>query len=408
VGSLLCGVAPSVETLILGRVVQGTGAAAMLPASLGLLLAAYSKERRSQVVALWGGIGALAVATGPSLGALLITGFGWRAAFYVNLPVGLVAWLVGRRVIPRSSGSGSTSSPDYPGVALLSAALALAVLAISEGPTWGWTSARILAGFAIAAVLIVSFLFRSARHEEPVLDLKLFQARSFSLANSAAFLYSMGFFAMLLGNILFLTSVWHYSILRAGLSVTPGPLVVAVVSGSAGKLAARFGFRRILIIGFSIFTLGLLSYVWRVSVHPEYLADWLPGTLIVGLGIGFTFPVLSAAAVSSLEPARYSVGSAVNQTARQIGGALGVAILVVILGTPTSLGAALENFRHLWIFAASTAAIAGVICVFLARPTPRTRPSELDIDEAAATEEMIDGEIAMNARRFPTDNSSHE
>src|ERR1700691_3116941 len=159
-GSLLCGVAPSVETLILGRIVQGTGAAAMLPASLGLLLAAYSKERRSQVVALWGGIGALAVATGPSLGALLITGFGWRAAFYVNLPVGLIAWLVGRRVIARSNGSGSTSSPDYPGVVLLSAALALAVLAISEGPTWGWASPRILAGLGIAVVLIFSLLFR--------------------------------------------------------------------------------------------------------------------------------------------------------------------------------------------------------------------------------------------------------
>ncbi len=378
-GSLLCGVAPSVETLILGRVVQGTGAAAMLPASLGLLLAAYSKERRSQVVALWGGIGALAVATGPSLGALLITGFGWRAAFYVNLPVGLVAWLVGRRVIARSNGTGSTSSPDYPGVVLLSVALALAVLAISEGPTWGWTSARILAGFAVGAgPYRFSFLFRSARHEEPVLDLTLFRARSFSLANSAAFLYSMGFFSMLLGNILFLTSVWHYSILRAGLSVTPGPLVVAVVSGSAGKLAARFGFRRILIVGFSVFTLGLLWYVWRVNLHAEYLKEWLPGTLIVGLGIGFTFPVISAAAVSSLEPARYSVGSAVNQTARQIGGALGVAILVVILGTPTNLGAALENFRHLWIFAASTAAIAGVICAFLGHPTAHDAPSALE------------------------------
>src|ERR1700677_1030962 len=381
-GSFLCGVAPTVETLILGRFVQGVGAAAMLPASLGLLLAAYSKERRSQVVALWGGVGALAVATGPSLGALLITGFGWRAAFYVNLPVGLIAWLVGRRVIAKSSGSGSTSSPDYPGVVLLSAALALVVLAISEGPTWGWASARILAGFAIAVVLIFSFLFRSAPHEEPVLDLKVFRARSFSLANSAAFLYSMGFFAMLLGNILFLTSVWHYSILRAGLSVTPGPLVVAVVSGSAGKLAGRYGFRRVLTVGFAVFTLGLLWYVWRVGLTPHYLSLWLPGTLIVGLGIGLTFPVISAAAVSSLEPARYSVGSAVNQTARQIGGALGVAILVVVLGTPKNINAALSNFHHLWIFAASTAAIAGVICAFLSRPVAHAAPSELDVDEA--------------------------
>jgi MFS family permease len=217
----------------------------------------------------------------------------------------------------------------------------------------------------------------------------------------------MGFFAMLLGNILFLTSVWHYSILRAGLSVTPGPLVVAVVSGPAGKLASRFGFRRILTVGFSVFALGLLWYVWRVHVNSEYSKEWLPGTLIVGLGIGLTFPVISAAAVSSLEPARYSVGSAVNQTARQIGGALGVAILVVILGTPTSLSVALENFRHLWIFAAATAAIAGVICAFLGRPVQHAAPSELNVDEAEGVEEMLDSESATNVRPLlPTDVAS--
>jgi EmrB/QacA subfamily drug resistance transporter len=371
-GSLLCGVAPSVATLILGRVVQGVGAAALLPASLSLLLTSYSKEKRSQVVALWGGIGALAVATGPSLGALLITAFGWRAAFYVNLPVGLIAWLVGRRVLQETRASGSTTSPDFPGVLLLSSSLALLVLAISEGPTWGWSSARIIGAFIATAVIASVFFFRSARHEEPVLDLRLFRSRSFSVANTVALLYSMGFFAMLLGNILFLTSVWHYSILDAGLAVTPGPLVVAVVSGPAGKLAGRYGFRRVLMVGFTIFTLGLLWYLWRVGLTPHYVTLWLPGTLIVGLGIGMTFPVISAAAVSSLEAQRYAVGSAVNQTARQVGGALGVAILVVLLGTPTNVASALHNFQHLWWFIAAMAGLAGAISTLLrsARPVP--------------------------------------
>ena len=397
-GSLLCGIAPSVATLIVGRVVQGAGAAAVLPASLGLLLTAYSKEQRSQVVALWGGIGALAVATGPSLGALLITGFGWRAAFYVNLPVGLIAWLVGRRVLVKTSGTGSTSSPDYPGVALLSLSLALLVLAISQGPTWGWSNARILGGFVLAVVLLSFFLFRSSRHREPVLDLRLFRARSFSVANTTALLYSMGFFAMLLGNILFLTSVWHYSILRAGLAVTPGPLVVALVSGSAGKMAGRYGFRRVLMAGFTVFTFGLIWYIWRVGLTPHYLSVWLPGTLIVGLGIGLTFPVISAAAVASLEPSRYSVGSAVNQTARQVGGALGVAILVVILGTPSSAEQALRNFHHLWTYIAIMAASAGVVAAFLGKPRPPVVPSEktdLVVEEAAGLEEMLDGEITV-------------
>ncbi len=364
-GSLLCGLAPSITSLILGRVVQGVGAATLLPASLSLLLASYSKENRSQVVALWGGIGALAVATGPSLGALLISAFGWRAAFYVNLPVGLVAWLVGRRVLKETQGSGSTSSPDFPGVLLLSGALATLVLVITEGPTWGWSSARIIAGFFAAIVLGVVFLYRSARHKEPVLDLQLFRSRSFSVANAVALIYSMGFFAMLLGNILFLTSVWHYSIVQAGLSVTPGPLVVAIVSGPAGKLSGRIGFRRVLWVGFLIFTAGLLWYVWRVHLTPDYLKVWLPGTIVVGLGIGLTFPIISAAAVSSLQAERYAVGSAVNQTARQVGGALGVAILVVILGTPTSATQALRNFHHLWWYVASMAALAGVVATLL-------------------------------------------
>ena len=291
-GSALCGLAPSVPLLVLGRVVQGAGAAALLPSSLSLLLGAFPSERRSQVVALWGGIGALAVATGPSFGSLLITGFGWRAAFVVNLPIGLVAWLVGRRVLAETIPGTSRSTPDYSGVLLLSGALAALVLAISQGPAWGWSSGGIIGSFVGSLGLGAVFVYRSGRHPEPVLDLSLFADRSFSVANAATFLYAMGFFALLLGNILFLTGVWHYSILGAGLAVTPGPLVVAVVAGPAGRMAGRYGFRRVLLSGFVVFAAGLCWFAVRVGLQPEYLTEWLPGTLVVGLGIGLTFPVL--------------------------------------------------------------------------------------------------------------------
>jgi MFS family permease len=340
------------------------------------------------MVAMWGGIGALAVATGPSLGALLITGFGWRAAFVVNLPIGLVAWLVGRRVLPSAPGDANRAAPDFPGVVLLSGALAALVLAISEGPSWGWGSARILASCAATLALGAVFLRRSAHHGEPVLDLTLFESRSFTVANAAALLYAMGFFAMLLGNILFLTSIWHYSILRAGLAVTPGPMVVAVVAGPAGKLAGRYGFRRVLMTGFAVFAGGLVWYATRIGLRPEYLSLWLPGTLVVGLGIGLTFPVLSAAAVSSLHPERFAVGSAVNQTARQVGGAVGVALLVVILGVPTEAAEALHHFHHLWWFVATMALASGTTCWFLgpkhAVPVPTARPA---VEESPAVGE---------------------
>jgi MFS family permease len=191
------------------------------------------------------------------------------------------------------------------------------------------------------------------------------------VANVATFLYAMGFFAMLLGNILFLTSVWHYPILEAGFAVTPGPLVVAVVSGPAGRLASRVGFRTVLLAGFTVFVGGLVWFATRVGLEHDYLTTWLPGTLIIGLGIGLTFPVLSAAAVSSLHPNRFAVGSAVNQTARQIGGAFGVAVLVVVLGTPKDPWDALVHFQHLWWYAAGTAALSGLACTLISHEPRR-------------------------------------
>ena len=368
-GSALCGLAPSVPLLVAGRLIQGLGAACLLPASLSLLLDAFPSDRRSQVVALWGGVGALAVATGPSLGALVVTTAGWRWAFYMNLPIAAAAWLVGRRILPRSAPNADRGTPDYPGVLLVSSALAALVLAISEGPTWGWSSPRVVGCFAASAALGAWFVYRSAHHPEPVLDLRLFRARSFSVANAATLLYAMGFFAMLLGNILFLTGVWHYSILKAGLAITPSPLVVAAVAGPAGRMAARFGFRKVLLAGTSLLAGGLCWYATAVGVEPDYLGRWLPATLIVGLGVGLTFPVLSAAAVSSLHHERFAVGSAVNQTARQVGGAIGVAVLVVILGTTHSPAAALTHFRHLWWYAAAMVALSGVAATLL-RPAP--------------------------------------
>ncbi len=371
IGSALCGLAPTAELLIAGRVAQGVGAALLLPASLGLLLEVFSEQARSQAVALWAGVGALAVATGPSLGASVISAGGWRWAFYINLPVAAAAWLVGRRVLPDDRVKQQRAAPDYPGVALVSLALGGLVFAVSEGSEWGWSDPRVIAGAALAVILGAVFVRRCATHPEPVLDLELFQHRTFTVANAATVVYAMGFFAMLLGNILFLTGVWHYSILRAGLAVTPGPLVVAAVSGPAGKLAAKRGFRSVLLAGFVVFTGGLSWYATLVGATPDYLARWLPATLLTGLGIGLTFPVLGAAAVSSLHSSRFAVGSAVNQTARQVGGAIGVAILVAVLGSGARHPAGLDSFRHLWIYCAAMAALAGVLAGFL-RPRPAT------------------------------------
>lgn len=361
VSSLLCGLAPNVAFLIAARALQGVGAAFLVPSSVALLIAAYPPERRTQMVALWGGIGALAVATGPSLGAAIVSAGGWRWAFFVNIPVGAAVLLLGRRYLTESAREPAAARPDYLGVALATVAVAAVVLAISEGPTWGWGDPRVWSALAIGLAVGVAFVQRSRHHPSPVLDLALFGDRTFSTANAATLIYALAFFPMLLGNILFLTGVWDYSIMRAGLAVTPGPLVVATVAGPAGKLAGRVGFRWVLLTGSVCMAAGLAWYAWQVGATPHYAADWLPGTLVTGLGIGLTFPVLSAAAVSGLPPQRYAVGSAVNQTARQVGGALGIAVLVVIVGGETVGGAGVDEFHQLWLWAAAMALLSGLI-----------------------------------------------
>ena len=390
-GSFLCGIAPSVPMLVASRVLQGAGAAFLVPASVALLIGAYPPERRTQMVALWGGVGALAVATGPSLGAAIVSAGGWRWAFFVNVPIGAALLVLARRLLTESRADEGTGHPDYLGAVLISIALGALVLAVSEGATWGWSDPRILSAFVAAIGTSAVFVRRSRRHPNPVVDLALFSDRSFVIANLATFVYAAGFFAMLLGNILFLTGVWHYSIMRAGLAVTPGPLVVAVVAGPAGKLASRIGYRPVLVAGAACFATGLGWYVAQVDATPAYVAHWLPGTLIVGLGIGLTFPVLSAAAVSSLPAHRYAVGSAVNQTARQIGGAIGIAVLVMLLGTPHGAADAVTRFHHLWTYGAITAALSGVIGSMIPRPSSPVveLTAELTPDPAASDADLV-------------------
>src|SRR5262249_9224414 len=162
---------------------------------------------------------------------------------------------------------------------------------------------------------------------------------------------------MLLGNVLFLTEIWHYSTLKAGLAITPAPLVVVLLSGPGGRLAARIGFRPVIAAGSLVFATGMCWYALMSRSHTGYLTIWLPGLVLVGIGSGLALPSLGAAAVSNLPPDRFAVGSAINQTCRQVGGALGVAILVALLGKSTTGQAALAGFRHLWAYSAAMAAL---------------------------------------------------
>jgi MFS family permease len=212
-----------------------------------------------------------------------------------------------------------------------------------------------------AAALGALALWRSGHHPAPAIDLRLFENRTVSLANAATLAYAVGFFAMLLGNVLFLTSVWGFTTLQAGLAITPAPLVVAALSRYTGRLAARVGYRPVLVAGGLVMLAAQAWCYTRLTVEPDYLRVWLPASLVTGIGVALSFPVLSAAAVAGLPAERFGVGGALNQTARQLGAVIGVAALVAIIGTPTSATDALEHFRYAWVMCGSAALLSTLI-----------------------------------------------
>ena len=249
VASMLCGIAPTVAFLVGARILQAVAAAALVPSSLALVLQTFPRHKIPVAVAIWGAVGAVAGAAGPTLGALVIENLGWRWAFYINLPVGIVSFVLGRRVLPEWREQNPGRLPDAASVALLTAGLALAAYGIVQTEKWGWGSGRFVLFELVAAALVALFVRRSSTVTNPVLDLTLFESQSFRWANAATIVFATGFSAMFLGNVLFLTSVWHYSILRAGLAISVGPLIVAVTAPLFGRLAGRVGQRRLLVPG---------------------------------------------------------------------------------------------------------------------------------------------------------------
>jgi EmrB/QacA subfamily drug resistance transporter len=391
-GSALCGLAPTAGLLIAGRVVQAVGAALIMPAALALLLVASPAEARPRAVAAWGGISALAVALGPSVGSVLISAGGWRWAFVVNLPVVLAAIIATRRLIPESIVGGP--APDLLGIAGVSATVAALALGITSGERYGWTSALVLSAFAASAVFGALTVVRSRHHAAPAIDPALFRSRTAVLANAATLAYAIAFFSMLLGNVLFLTTVWGYTTLQAGLAVTPGPLLVAVLAGPTGRLAGRRGYRPVLVTGAMVFAGAHVLLATVIPPTSDYLGRWLPVSLVAALGVALTFPVLSAAAVAGLPSDRFGVGGALNQTARQLGAVLGVALLVAVLGARAGIDP-MVPFRSAWFMGAGFAVLSALISAFQ-RPVrrPAERPAIQMADRPAVAPQLVPEVVA--------------
>ncbi len=361
--SLGCALAPSLPWLVAARVIQAAGAAAQLPTSLALLLAGVPEAKRATAARGWAAVGGLAAASGPVIGGLLIEQ-SWRWVFLVNLPIGLVSIVAGARVLPRPPIRERGPWPDLAGAGLVTVALAALTGALVQAPDWGWTSARTIGLAALAVLAGGVFLRRCATHPSPLVELGLFRVGHFSRATIAVFVFSVAFAIMLLSNVLWCQEVWHYSALRTGLALVPGPALVPIVTVLTIRAMHRFGPGRLATVGGLCFAAAMLWRVAFVSVSPAYLHDLLPSSILGGIGVGLSLGTLIAAGVTALPSERAATGSAVVNAGRQVASAVGVALLVTIAGNQVDAGSR-ADFRIIWAIAAALSLVTAGLALSL-------------------------------------------
>lgn len=369
--SAACAMSTSVEMLVAFRVVQAAGAALLTPTSLSLVLATAPPEKRQTSVRAWAAVGGAAAALGPVIGGLLV-GLSWHWVFIVNVPIGLVALAVAWARLPDVPGQ-PVPRPDALGAVLVTAGVALLTLGLVEGQSWGWGSAQAIAVLALAVAGIAAFVLHCLRARNPLVEPALFRIPTFTGASVSMLLFSVGFGAMLLSAILWMQEVWGWSALESGLALAPGPAMVPIFSFLvAGRLIERFGAGPVVGLGAATFAAGCLVWVAGVGLEPRYVGPMLIGAIVTGIGVGLTLPTLMATASGSLPPESFAVGSGVVNMLRQVGLAIGVAILIAILGEPATPDAALDVFRTSWEFIAGASLAAGIAGAVLLRPR-RTR-----------------------------------
>lgn len=370
VASVACAASVGVWWLVGFRVVQAIGAAVLTSASLGLVLASSAPEHRARSVEIWTATGAVAAALGPVLGGLLVE-VSWRWIFLLNVPVGLLALLATLRWVPDSRDASVTRLPDLLGAALLAAGIGLLSLALVEGPEWGWDAARTDVAWTAAAAGLAGFVVQSRRHASPVVARRLLQVRTFAWSSLTVLVFATPFAASLLAAVLWLQQGWGYSALETGLAITPAPLLVLVFAAVGHRLGDRFPIRLVVSFGCLLCSAGMGLIAASMGAEPAYATEFLPGWVLGGAGVGLSLPALVSVATSDLPEDDAATGSGVVNMNRQIGTALGISLVVAVLGTSTRGSATQAAFQHAWWM---IAALAAVTAAFAARmPSRDTR-----------------------------------
>jgi EmrB/QacA subfamily drug resistance transporter len=335
VSSLLAGLAWSETSLIGARAFQGLGAAIISPAALSILSTTFSEGReRNVALGVWGAVGGFGAAAGVLLGGILTDGLGWEWIFFVNVPVGAASFILAP-ILLKESRDALVKRFDLPGAVLVTAGLSSLVYAITQAGQEGWLAGRTLGFGGAALALLVAFVVWEQRHSEPLMRLGILRIRTVAGANISGFILGTASFSMFLMLTLYMQQVLGYSPMKTGVAYLAVALSAILWSGVAAQLVNRVGVKPVLVIGMASLTAGLI-YFTQVSVGGSYVADLLPGFLLIGVGLGFSFVPVSIAALAGVQAREAGLASGLFNTSQQIGGALGIAALSTIATTNTA------------------------------------------------------------------------
>jgi EmrB/QacA subfamily drug resistance transporter len=383
--SLACGMADSGDVLIGARIVQGVGAALMNPATLSIITATFPPEQRGAAIGIWAGVSALALAIGPLVGGLLTEHASWSWIFFINVPVGVVAIAASFLLIDESRDTSEIQRLDLPG--LLSSGIGLFSLTygLIEANTYGWTSGRILGAFAVAVVALVAFVLLERNQRVPMLDLSLFRNRTFAGANGVMLLVALAMFGVFFFISLYMQNILGYSAVQAGAAFLPLTVLIVLIAPIAGKASDRFGSRWLMGTGMTLLAVQLF-YFSTLGVNESY---WriLPAMLIGGVGMALVMTPSAAAAMSGVPVDKAGVGSAVLNSARQVGGSVGIALIGAIVqhkvGDRRTPEAFVDGLSTALEVAALIALAGAVLAVAAVRAAHRPRPAAA-VPETAA------------------------
>jgi len=370
--SLAIGFAPTDGFLVAFRAIQGVGAAFMMPATLSIITQAFPPEQRGTAIGTWAGVSALALAIGPVVGGFLTEYVSWRAIFFINPPIAVIAVAVTLFATRESRDETVDRTVDYAGIAAVTIGLTALVLALVEGNSWHWGSARVISLFAVAVVALGAFVLIERRAKAPIVNFAFVRSRTFVGANVVAFLISFAMFAQFFFLTLYLQNILHYSPLQTGVRFLPATVLIIIMGPLAGRLTDRVGPRPLMTLGLVVVAaaLGIQS---RLTVHTGY-SLLFPGFVLMGLGMGLVMSPMSTAAMNSVDRTKAGAASGLLAMIRMVGSTFGVAVMGALVAT---IGRSEINSNLPQLPASTRASIANTLGSLGGSPNGHPAPAQV-------------------------------